>query len=141
MSETLMPHPDGSGRLVPHSIWVTLKPQYEARRSAFDGNFGKYLSTEQGRATAVSAFMQSDPVDRVEVAPLAGKFVDPSLSESRVDARINGELNGTVNNTGAIEFEVPVSNLYRDPSSSASPHYRDLKIVRVNGYSGLPIED
>jgi len=120
MSETLMSHPDGSGRVIPHAIWATLKPQYDARRTAFEDGPGKHLSSEGGRAATASMFMQSTPVDRVEIAAPVGKFVDPSLTDARVDARVNGELDGQANKHGGVDFAVRAPNVYGRPI--ISPH-------------------
>ena len=114
--DILMPHPDGSGRLIPQALYVSLQPQYAARRAEFENGLGRHLETEAGRAAAREAFMETTPVDRVEVAPLVGKFIDPSLTDARVDARVIGELDGKANKTGGVDFDVPASNVYGVPS-------------------------
>ncbi|OUL98771.1 hypothetical protein [Variovorax sp. JS1663] len=116
MTDLLMPHPDGSGRLIPHVLYASLKPQYDARRAEFESGLGRHLETEAGRAAAREAFMEKTPVDRVEIAAPAGKFIDPSLTDARVDARVIGELDGKVNKTGGVDFDVPASNVFGLPS-------------------------
>lgn len=117
--------------------WKDYKSAYEARQAAFDSGLGRNLGTAAGRSAAAALFMQADPVERVEVAPRAGKFIDPSLTDRRVDARVNGELDGRVNKAGGVEFDVPTA--VRNPDVDSTPG--DLRMIRIDGYSGLPIKD
>lgn len=65
-SDLLMTHPDGSGRLIPHALYVTLKPQYEARHAAFEGYFGTPEEREGAREALNVARMAQEPVYKVE---------------------------------------------------------------------------
>jgi len=114
--DILMAHPDGSGRLIPHALYVSLKPQYEASRAASDALRDKHTGTAEARASTRAAFMRQETVDRVEIAAPLGKFVDPSLTDARVNARVNGELNGQANKHGGMDFAVPTPNVYGRPS-------------------------
>lgn len=119
----LMPHPDGSGRLIPHALYSTLKPQYDARRAAFENGPGKLAHTEDGRAAIDAARLEQTRVDRVEIAAPVGKFIDASLTNARVDARVNGEMDGKVNKTGGVDFDVPAPNVYGTPNVKPSEFF------------------
>lgn len=67
-TELLMTHPDGSGRLIPHAVYVTLKPQYEARHAAFEGYFGTPEEREAAREAIGAASMAQEPVYKVEAS-------------------------------------------------------------------------
>ena len=112
MSETMM---SLNGRLYPFSIYKDLKAAQDARQAAHDARYGKYTNTEAGRAQAAAAFMQSNPVDRVEIAAPQGELKE-GLTESRVTARINGELDGQPNKHGGVDFAVPAPSVYGRPS-------------------------
>lgn len=82
--ETLMPHPDGSGRLVTLSLWSVLKPQYEGKRERFEGYFGTPEEREGAREAINIARMAQEPVYKVEAG-------DHSPSGSQVQmVPING---------------------------------------------------
>lgn len=67
MSDTLLiSHPDGSGRLVPYAMYMTLKPQYEARHAAFEGYFGTPEERDAARGAIGAAAMAQEPVYKVE---------------------------------------------------------------------------
>jgi hypothetical protein len=80
--EILMNHPDGSGRLIPHALYATLKPKYEARHAAFEGYFGTPEEREAAREAIGAASMAQDPVYKVEAAetvPVQPRVVPVSL--------------------------------------------------------------
>lgn len=112
MSEILMTHPDGSGRLIPHALWASLNAQYAARRAAFESSAtARALETTEGRAAIRADLMSVNPVDRVEIAEPVGKYKG-DLTEARVNARVDGEMNATMNKHGGAEFIVPPSSVY-----------------------------
>lgn len=114
-NELLMNHPDGSGRLIPHALWITLKPQYDARRAAFEEGLGRHLESADGRATAAAAFMQQEPVHRAEITPEPPKYKG-GLTEVQVARFVaNGDL-GVTNRHGGEDFPVPGANPLAGPS-------------------------
>ena len=59
--------------------------------------------------------MQSNPVNRAEIAALQGELKE-GLTEPRVTARINGELDGQANKHGGVDLAVPAPSVYGRPS-------------------------
>lgn len=121
-----MPHPDGSGRLIPHALYATLKPQYDARRAAFEAGPGRLTQTEDGRAAIEAARMAQTPVDRVEIAAPVPKYKG-GLTEAQVERFVANAEKGETTKHGGEHFEVPRSSVYGQVS-----------IVPVDGYSSLP---
>jgi hypothetical protein len=105
LNGVLMPHPDGSGRLIQLALWSVLKPQYDARRAQFENGLGQHLETAEGRSAAAAAFMQQEAVHRVEITAEPTKFKG-GLSEEQVDRFVaNAEL-GQTNRHGGEDFPV-----------------------------------
>ncbi|MDM0118855.1 hypothetical protein [Variovorax arabinosiphilus] len=115
LNGVLMPHPDGSGRLIQLALWSVLKPQYDARRTQFESGLGRHLETAEGRTVAAAAFMQQEAVHRVEITPEPPKYKG-GLTEAQVDRFVANSDLGVTNRHGGEDFPVAESNPLAGPS-------------------------
>lgn len=70
-NDILMNHPDGSGRLIPHALYMALKPKYEERYAAFEGRFGTPEEREANREVIGALSMVQEPVYKTEAAEIS----------------------------------------------------------------------